>query len=67
MEIKTIKPTTSDIYYIVYSDDFDFSDSGVLSVGNELTTGQPNVEEFTTELEMKVRLAELENQKTTKL
>ena len=41
MKTKTIKPTTSDIYYIVYSDDFDFSDSGVLNVGNELTTGQP--------------------------
>tara|TARA_R110000824_G_scaffold341232_1_gene527667 strand:+ start:1440 stop:1640 length:201 start_codon:yes stop_codon:yes gene_type:complete len=59
MEIKTIKPTTSDIYYIVYSDSFDFSDSGVLSVGNELTTGQPNLEEFTTELEMNDRLITL--------
>tara|TARA_R110000851_G_scaffold332763_1_gene509813 strand:+ start:1110 stop:1310 length:201 start_codon:yes stop_codon:yes gene_type:complete len=59
MEIKTIKPTTSDIYYIVYSDSFDFSHSGVLSVGNELTTGQPNLEEFTTELEMNDRLITL--------
>ena len=59
MKTKTIKPTTSDIYYIVYSDDFDFSDSGVLNVGNELTTGQPNVEEFTTESEMKDRLITL--------
>ena len=59
MKIKTIKPTTSDIYYIVYSDSFDFSDSGVLNVGNELTTGQPNVEEFTTELEMNERLITL--------
>ena len=59
MKTKTIKPTTSDIYYIVYSNDFDFSDSGVLSVGNELKTGQPNVEEFTTELEMNERLITL--------
>tara|TARA_R110002153_G_scaffold77599_1_gene199116 strand:+ start:1008 stop:1208 length:201 start_codon:yes stop_codon:yes gene_type:complete len=59
MEIKTIRPTTHDIYYIVYSDSFDFSDSGVLNVGNELTTGQPNVEEFTTELEMNDRLITL--------
>ena len=59
MKIKKIKPTTSDIYYIVYSDNFDFSDSGVLNVGNELTTGQPNVEEFTTESEMNDRLITL--------
>ena len=59
MKTKTIKPTTSDIYYIVYSNDFYFSDSGVLSVGNELKTGQPNVEEFTTELEMNERLITL--------
>ena len=59
MEIKTIKPTNSDVYYIVYSNNFDFSDSGVLSVGNELTTGQPNIEEFTTELEMNERLITL--------
>ena len=59
MKTQTLKPTTSDIYYIVYSNDFDFSDSGVLSVGNELKTGQPNVEEFTTELEMNERLITL--------
>jgi len=59
MKTKTIKPTNSDIYYIVYSDNFEFSDSGVLSVGNELATGQPNVEEFTTESEMKDRLITL--------
>ena len=59
MEIKTIKPTTADIYYIVYSDDFNFSDSGVLNVGNELTTGQPNVEEFTTESETNNRFITL--------
>ena len=59
MKTKTIKTTTADIYYIVYSDNFEFSDSGVLNVGNELTTGQPNVEEFTTESEMKDRLITL--------
>ena len=59
MKIKTIKPTTSDIYYIVYSDSFDFSDSGVLNVGNELTTGQPNVEQFSNEEEMNDRLITL--------
>ena len=59
MEIKTIKPTTYDIYYIVYSNSFDFLDSGVLNVGNELATGQPNVEEFTTESEMNDRLITL--------
>jgi len=59
MKTKTIKPTTSDIYYIVYSDNFEFSDSGILNVGNELTTGQPNVEEFTTESEMNQRLITL--------
>ena len=59
MEIKTIKPATSNIYYIVYSNSFDFLDSGVLNVGNELATGQPNVEEFTTESEMNDRLITL--------
>ena len=32
---------------------------------NVLTTGQPNIEEFSNEDEMKIRLAELEKQKNS--
>ena len=57
----TIKPEYGTIYYIIYSDDLSVLFDGDVEVGNILTTGQPNVEQFTTEEEMKVRLTELEN------
>tara|TARA_R100000541_G_scaffold40148_1_gene47805 strand:- start:1762 stop:1962 length:201 start_codon:yes stop_codon:yes gene_type:complete len=63
----TIKPEHSTIYYIIYSDDLSVLFDGSVDVGNVLTTGQPNVEEFSNEDEMKIRLAELEKQKKIKL
>lgn len=59
----TIKPEHSTIYYIIYSDDLSVLFDGSVDVGNVLTTGQPNVEEFSNEDEMRIRLAELEKQK----
>ena len=38
-------------------------DRSNVGVGNTLTTGQPNIEEFSNEEEMKERLIELEKQK----
>ena len=58
----TIKPEQGTIYYIIYSDDLSVLFDGSVDVGNVLTTGQPNIEEFNNEEEMKIRLAELESQ-----
>lgn len=63
MATTTIKPEKSTIYYIIYSDDLSVLFDGNVEVGNELTTGQKNIEEFSNEEEMKIRLAELEEQK----
>ena len=63
MATTTIKPEKSTIYYIIYSDDLSVLFDGNVEVGNELTTGQKNIEEFSNEEEMKIRLAELEKQK----
>ena len=63
MATTTIKPEHGTIYYIIYSNDLSVLFSGDVGVGNTLTTGQPNVEQFTNEEEMKIRLAELEKQK----
>jgi len=63
MATTTIKPEHGTIYYIIYSDDLSVLFDGSVDVGNVLTTGQPNVEEFLNEEEMKIRLAELELQK----
>tara|TARA_B110000444_G_scaffold225108_1_gene228744 strand:+ start:1906 stop:2103 length:198 start_codon:yes stop_codon:yes gene_type:complete len=62
----TIKPEHSTIYYIIYSDDLSVLFDGSVDVGNVLATGQPNLEEFSNEEEMKIRLAELESQKENK-
>tara|TARA_R110000772_G_scaffold212052_2_gene322588 strand:+ start:891 stop:1076 length:186 start_codon:yes stop_codon:yes gene_type:complete len=61
MASTTIKPEHSTIYYIIYSNDLSVLFDGSVDVGNVLTTGQPNIEQFSTEEEMKVRLTELEN------
>ena len=58
----TIRPEQGTIYYIIYSDDLSVLFDGSVDVGNVLTTGQPNIEEFSNEEEMKIRLAELESQ-----
>jgi hypothetical protein len=63
MATTTIKPEKSIIYYIIYSNDLSVLFDGNVGVGNVLTTGQPNVEEFSNEEEMKERLIELEKQK----
>ena len=63
MASTTIKPEHSTIYYIIYSNDLSVLFDGSVDVGNVLTTGQPNIEEFSTEEEMEGRLAELESQK----
>jgi len=63
MASTTIKPEHSTIYYIIYSNDLSVLFDGSVDVGNVLTTGQPNVEEFSNEEEMKERLIELEKQK----
>ena len=57
----TIKPEHSTIYYIIYSDDLSVLFDGNVEVGYILTTGQPNLEEFSNEEEMKIRLTELKN------
>lgn len=59
----TIKPEHGTIYYIIYSNDLSVLFSGDVGVGNTLTTGQPNVEQFTNEEEMNERLIVLENEK----
>lgn len=59
----TIKPEHSTIYFIIYSDDLLVLFDGSVDVGNVLTTGQTNIEEFSNEEEMKIRLSELESQK----
>jgi len=63
MATTTIKPVNSTVYYIIYSNDLSILFDGDVEVGNLLTTGQPNLEEFPNEEEMKIRLAELESQK----
>tara|TARA_R110000772_G_scaffold13705_2_gene40247 strand:+ start:70 stop:267 length:198 start_codon:yes stop_codon:yes gene_type:complete len=63
MASTTIKPDRSIIYYIIYSNDLSVLFDGNVGVGNTLTTGQPNIEEFSNEEEMKERLIELEKQK----
>lgn len=59
----TIKPENNTIYYIIYSDDLSVLFDGNVGVGNVLTTGQPNIEEFSSEEEMKERFDILEEQK----
>jgi|SaaInlV_125m_DNA_1040241.scaffolds.fasta_scaffold02731_17 hypothetical protein len=66
MASTTIKPEKSIIYYIIYSNDLSVLFDGNVGVGNVLTTGQPNVEEFSTEEEMKERLAVLEAERENK-
>ena len=63
----TIKPEHGTIYYIIYSDDLSVLFDGDVEVGNVLTTGQPNVEQFATEEEMKVRLAVLEAERNNSI
>lgn len=59
----TIKPEHETIYYIIYSDDLSVLFDGDVGVGNVLTTGQPNLEEFSNEEDMKERFVFLEEQK----
>ncbi len=63
MATTTIKPENNTIYYIIYSDDLSVLFDGNVGVGNVLTTGQPNIEEFSSEEEMKERFDILEEQK----
>lgn len=57
MATTTIKPEHSKIYYIIYSEDLLLLFNGSIEVGNVLTTGQPNIEEFSNEEEMNERLS----------
>ena len=59
----TIKPEQNTIYYIIYSNDLSVLFDGNVEVGNVLTTGQPNIEEFSNEEDMKERFDILEEQK----
>jgi len=66
MASTTIKPEHSTIYYIIYSNDLSVLFDGSVDVGNVLTTGQPNVEEFSNEEEMQQRLSVLEAERENK-
>ena len=66
MASTTIKPEKSIIYYIIYSNDLSVLFDGNIEVGNVLTTGQPNAEEFSTKEEMQQRLSVLEAERENK-
>jgi len=53
----TIKPEHGTIYYIIYSNDLSVLFNGSIDTGNVLTTGQPNIEEFSNKDEMNERLS----------
>ena len=63
MGITTIKPESGTIWYIIYNEDLSVLISGSVGVGNTLSTGQPNVEQFDNENMMEARLLILEAEK----
>lgn len=57
-----IKDHTEKVYWIAYSNDLEIFHQGSLDVGNVLSTGQPILEQFSTEEEWGNRIIELKGQ-----